>query len=319
MKNPHFLKLLPLAILALTLVGTACAQSAASQERVATDESTRRSVIDQASSYLFWNSSSSDYAPASPGDSDLGEQLLLTRKERYKPFRIYAELNEYWTNNAGLTQSNMLSDWLMVPQFGLNYTPQLTSNLFGDFSVRQQLFRYASNTQLNFNSTDMDAGLIYVVRQLGDLAVFGRYHFTLLTDPEMSTSTYNQQTMKFGVQKPFILSRAHMVYVGSSAEVNIAGWPSYALKNNFDIFAGYQASLTRNINASLYYRIALFNYTQGGRDDLNQNIGMGLSWIINDWFSINTVASFAFNSSNTQNNSYWAFMAGSGVSGQIKF
>ncbi|MEO6053261.1 MAG: hypothetical protein ABIP97_04545 [Chthoniobacterales bacterium] len=317
MKTVHSLRLF-FVIGLLVFAATLHAQDASAQQRVAREESTRRSVIDQASAYLLANSASS-YAPSSPGDSDLGEQLMLTRRERYRAFQIYADFNEYWTNNAGLTQNNPVSDWLMAPQFGLNYTPQIASNLYGEFTVREQLFRYASNTQLDFNSTDTGAGLIYVVRQLGDLSVFGRYHFTLLTDPGMGSSTYNQQTLKFGVQKPFVLSRAHMIYVGSSAEINLAGSPGYALKNTFDFFTGYQAALTRNINASLYYRISLFNYTQGGRDDLNQNASFGLSWVITDWFSINSVASFGFNSSNTENNNYWVFMVGSGVSAQFKF
>ncbi|MEO6847743.1 MAG: hypothetical protein ABI443_09290 [Chthoniobacterales bacterium] len=304
-------------LLAILACGSLHAQDTAAQRQVASDESNRREVNDQANAFIRANQTG--YADSSPGDSDLGEQLLLTRKEKYRPFQAYANFNEYYTNNAALSQHNMQSDFLMVPQFGLTYTPQLANNLYAELTAQTQLFRYARNSALNFNSFDAGAGLIYVVRQLGDLSFFGRYHSTLLTNPDVNSLTYSDQTLRFGVQKPFTLSRAHYVYVGSSAEVIIAGEPQYALKNDFGVFAGYQVALTRQLTGSFYYRISLFNYVQGGRDDLNQTISAGLSWNITNWFAVNAVASFAFNSSNTDNDSYWAFMSGAGVSGQLKF
>ena len=115
-------------LLAIFACGSVHAQDTAAQRQVASEESNRREVTDQANSFIQANQSG--YADSSPGDSDLGEQLLLTRKERYRPFQAYANFNEYYTNNAGLTQNNMQSDFLMVPQFGLTYTPQLANNLY---------------------------------------------------------------------------------------------------------------------------------------------------------------------------------------------
>ncbi len=264
-------------------------------------------------------SSQVGFAPPSPGDEDLGEQLLLTSNAGYQPFTIYGSVTEFFTTNASLVDDGRGADWFNLMQAGVNWLPQLSGNLFGEFTARQDLFRYAKYSELSFNSTNLTGGLIYVIRQLGDLSVYGRYGFTLLTNASANNQLYHEQYLKFGLQKPFILSRAHFVYTGISAHVPLGGAPSEALRDQFVGYLGYQAMLTRSVSASAFYQIGYIPFRDTGRRDWNQILSGSISYNILKYFSASASVSAAFNSSNESYFDYSVLNLGMGVSGNVQF
>jgi len=264
-------------------------------------------------------SSQSAFAPTSPGDSDLGEQLILTRSERYRSLTVFGDAYEYFTTNAFLTRTAPQSDFFTLLQAGAIWMPHLTGNLYGEATVREQLYRYARFSELNFNSLDVGGGLIYVIRQLGDLSVFGRYNFNLITNSSVNADLYHDQTLKFGLQKPFLLSRAHFVYTGISAEVVLEGEPDYALREKIGGYLGYQISLTRSLKANVFYQLFYLPYRQNGRADWNHLLSTSLTWDVLPGFSVNAVVSGIFNESNESFYQYNALNLGAGLTGQLKF
>src|SRR4051812_27710404 len=44
-------------------------------------------------------------APTSPGDADIGQQVLLKRTNKATPFSAFATVSGYYTNNAALTNA----------------------------------------------------------------------------------------------------------------------------------------------------------------------------------------------------------------------
>ena len=77
---------------------------------------------------------------AAPGDTDLGEQLILKRVEAYQPFTISAGVPFYWTSNVALTRSGERSDFVVAPAAAAFYEPRITNTLYGLIDVREQLF-----------------------------------------------------------------------------------------------------------------------------------------------------------------------------------
>ena len=173
------------------------------------------------------------YAPPSPADPDLGEQRLLIPDQRYQAFSLFANVSEFYTSNAALTNGGEQGDWFTAMQFGASWVPRIAGSLYGEVTALQQLYRYADLTGLSFNSLDLGGGLIYVIRELGDLSVFARYNYNLLTNASADDSLYYQQTIRLGLQKPFVFSRAHSATLGFNADLNLDGWPGYALRNRF--------------------------------------------------------------------------------------
>src|SRR5882762_1755105 len=51
-----------------------------------------------------------NYAAASPNDSDLGEQAILKRVEKYQPFTLETGVPIYYTSNVALVDRGRVSD-----------------------------------------------------------------------------------------------------------------------------------------------------------------------------------------------------------------
>ena len=303
--------------LALTLLlgWSAAAQSPAN---ISTDtDVARRNMITALTGQAF--SPEPGYAPPSPSDEDLGEQRLLVPDARYKSLTLFANASEFYTSNAALTNGGAQGDWFTALQFGGSWVPRIKGSLFGEVSVLQQLYRYAEFSNLSFNSLDVGGGLIYAFRDLGDLSAFARYNYNLLTDASASNSIFYQQTIRLGLQKPFVFSRAQSATVGLQTDLNLDGWPDYALRNRFALLLSYQANLTRKLQASLFYQLAYFPFLDVDRRDWNQILGAGLAYNFAPWFSVNASVSASFNDSNENFYTYNVLNTGAGVSAVLRF
>jgi len=259
------------------------------------------------------------YAPPSPADDDLGEQRLLVPDSRYKSLTLFANASEFYTTNAELTNGGVQGDWFTALQFGATWLPRIAGNLYGEVSALQQLYRYADLSGLSFNSLDLGAGLIYVFRDFGDLSVFARYNYNLLTNASASESIFYKQTIRMGLQKPFVFNRAHSATIAFNTDLNLDGWPDYALRNRFALLAGYQANLTRRLQANLFYQIAYFPFLDTNRRDWNQILSAGLAYNFTPWFSLNASVSASFNDSSDNFYTYDVLNTGAGVSAMLKF
>lgn len=296
--------------------GTAMAQSPANI--VSTDaDVARRDMVTAMTGQAF--APEPGYAPPSPADQDLGEQRLLVPDSRYKSFTLFANASEFYTSNAALSNAGAQGDWFTALQFGGSWVPRIKGSFFGEVSALEQLYRYAQNPDLSFNSLDVGAGLIYVFREFGDLSAFARYNYNLLTDASSSNSIFYQQTIRLGLQKPFVFSRAHSATVGLQTDLNLDGWPDYALRNRFALLLGYQANLTRKLQANLFYQIAYFPFFATDRQDWNQILSAGLAYNFTPWFSVNASVSASFNDSNENFYTYNVLNTGMGVSAVIRF
>lgn len=301
----------------LLLACTVGAQTPPSRE-VSTDaDVSRRDMVSGITGRLF--APEPAFAPPSPSDNDLGEQRILVPDERYKAFTIFANASEFYTSNAQLSNSGGQSDWLTAIQLGASWIPRITGNLFGEATAMQQFFRYAEDGGLNFNSLDLGGGLIYVLRDLEDLSFFARYNWNMLTDGGGGDVIFEQQTIRLGLQKPFVFSRAHSAVVSFQTDLNLAGFPDYSLRNRFALLGGYQANLTRHVQANLFYQIAYLPFAEVSRQDLNQILSAGLAWNFNEQISINASVSASFNESNESFFTYSVLNTGGGVSAVFKF
>ncbi len=315
-KTPHS-RIIPVALI-MALSGAAVTAQTPPPRQVSTDADVSRSeMVNATTGRLF--SPEPAFAPPSPSDSDLGEQRVLVPDSRYKAFTIFANASEFYTSNAALSSSSPQGDWLTAVQLGASWLPRISGNLFGEATVMQQFFRYADLSGLSFNSLDVGGGLIYVLRDLEDLSFFARYNWNMLTDAEASDSIFQQQTIRMGLQKPFVFSRAHSAVVSFQTDLNLGGFPDYSLRNRFALLGGYQANLTRHIQANLFYQIAYLPFAEISRRDWNQILSAALSYKFNEQFSINGSISASFNESNDNFFTYSVLNTGAGISALFKF
>ena len=111
------------------------------------------------------------YAATSPNDSDLGEQAILKRVEKYEPFTLETGVPIYYTSNVALVDRGQMSDVIISPAIGITYAPKLGRTLYGEFTLRQQFFYYQDFTSFNFASFDAIAGVLYAMPELHNLTL----------------------------------------------------------------------------------------------------------------------------------------------------
>jgi hypothetical protein len=264
--------------------------------------------------------SAQTFAPASPADSDIGEQILLQPEQKYQAFSAWTNWNVFWTSNAQLLDdTNGGSDTFLSGTVGGSWLPYLGNNLFADFSAEQSMFRYARNGSLDFNSLRLQAGFIYVVRQLDDLTLFTHYTYDLLTSRGLESQIYDDHVWTVGARKVWTLSRALLLYASANADFTLGGEPSYALRNEFSLLGGGQVSLTRNLKLDLYYRVAAQDYRYTSRADFNQLIGGGLTFEVTRWLSVQAMSTLGINNSTQSQYDYFAANLGGGVGIMVNF
>lgn len=259
------------------------------------------------------------FAPASPADPDIGEQVILQPEQRYQAFSAWTNWNVFWTNNAELLDDTQGSDTFLSGTVGGAYLPHLGGNLFLDLSAEQGLYRYARNAGLDFESLQLRAGLVYVIRPLGDLSLFSHYVYDLLTSRGWDDEIYSAHTWSTGARKVFSLNRANVFYASASVDFTLGGEPSYALRNEFAALLGYQLALTRHVKIDLYYRAAAQAYRYADRADFNQLIGGGVTFEVTRWLSVQALSTLGINRSTDEDYSYFAANLGGGVGVLVNF
>ena len=256
-------------------------------------------------------------APPSPGDADLGQQVLLKRQEKATPFSAFASLSGFYTNNAALTNAAQVEDFFFVGEVGVSYQPRITRDLVAEITVRQADFRYARYDVLDFESLNVGAGLSYSPQVLRGVLLSARYNFNRLTDGKEHDEFFKNQTLTLAAMRSFELSKAHYIYVGGSA---VLGWsdPVAPGRNEYGGVLGYHLNWSRAVSTDLFYRAALFDYTRG-REDWNQTLALSARWDVTRWFNVTGTISEGFNNSNAHIFNYQVFNGGVVLAGVITF
>lgn len=265
------------------------------------------------------------FAPPSPSDSDIGEQIILKEPNAYDAWSVYADSGFFWTSNARLLRESAASDTYFTTGINVNFLPYLGNNFFLDFSGQFRIYRYIENPDLDFNYTQGKAGLIYVIRELADTTLFINYQYDLLTsrgflpNVDEAAQTYAAHTLAYGVRKAFIYSRGLSFYASYTGEFTLGGRPGFALTNAQSFLVGSQVGLTRFLNLDVYYRFTVYDFRQNNRIDVNNLIGGGITLVPVDWLSVQAITTLAFNHSNESFFSYFAATLGGSLSLSVKF
>ena len=256
-------------------------------------------------------------APSSPGDPDIGQQVLLKRKEKATPFSAFATLSGFYTNNAALTNAVRVDDFFFVGEVGVSYQPRITRDLVAEITVRQADFRYAQYDVLDFESFNVGAGLTYTPRFLGGVGLSARYNFNRLTDGKEHDEFFKNQTLTLAAQRTFELSKAQYVFVGCSA---VLGWsdPVAPQRDEYGVSLGHHLNWSRALSSDVFYRAAYFDYTRG-RHDWNQTVAVSVKWDVTRWFNVTGTVSGGFNNSNEHVLNYQVFNGGIVLAGTITF
>jgi hypothetical protein len=259
----------------------------------------------------------SAYAPRSPGDSDLGEQLLLRRNEKLDDFLVQADVFVFWTNNAEHVDTNRKSDAFWGWRSFVNWHPNITSQLIADVGVTQDWYRYDRFDDLDFETLAATAGLIYLEPRLKNVAFFAQYEFDRFTqDFDDLTRSHS---IRAGAQKQFVFNRRSNLVTSLLGDWDFDNNVDSLKRNEYQAEVAWNYKLLQPLELTLSYRYTLFDYTEVDRSDSLHSLNLCLVYSPNKWLQIYAGANYNFNNSNHAVYDYEAANMGGGVGAKVKF
>lgn len=297
---------------ALLLPGAVSAQTLTDAARTTRDT---LSALNRFDSF----SPTDDFASPSPADSDLGEQLLLTQNQRYRPFSVRANWATTWTSNAFYTPDNPVGDVFMSASAEAVALPHLGNNYFLEATARLEGYRFFRNPVLDFNSIEAGAGLLKVFREFADLGVYARYEYSELFSPRGAGELLHEHSLITGARKMFQFSRANALFLSAEASFTLGGAPEYALASEYTFFAAHQLQWSRYFQTSLFYQMQTLAFLEGGRADVRNSLGLSLNLQPVKWLSIYSSMWLGWNASNEEQYNFFVANLGGGVGASINF
>ena len=310
-----FAQACPLICLVLAVLLTAIPARAQSVANAARSTRDTLSVWDRFDSF----GPADGFASPSPADADLGEQQLLARNQRYRPFSINANYSTTWTSNAFYTPNNPVSDVMMGVSLGAVVLPHLGNNFFFEGAGKIQGYRYFLNPVLDFNSIQASAGLLKVFREFGDLGLYAKYEYAELFSPRGAGELLHEHSIVTGVRKMFQFSRANSLYLSAEASFSLGGDPSYALASEYLFFAAHQIQWSRYVQTSLFYQMQTLAFQDDGRADFRNSLGFTVNFLPLKWLSFYSTTWLGWNASNQSQYNFFVANLGGGLGASINF
>ena len=304
------------AVAALAPVSLLKAQQVSVQDRA---ELLRTPTTSPSDPYSEENGVDNGRAAESANDADIGEQEILKRVERYEPFTVSVATPFYYTSNVALVRAGEQSDVLFAPAAGVTYAPRFTQTLYGSFSVQRQEFYYDKFTGLDFGSFDVRAGLSYILPKAHNLMLHAEYDYNRLTGSNSFNGFFSNHSIFLSAELPFRFGRAQQVSLGADTNVSLGASPSAPQRDEFDVYVGYAASLTRSFSVGAVGRVFVRDYRSFSRTDVSEVFALTANYRINKYFSAGAASTLAWSQSSNSVFDYNVANIGGALSLTFKF
>ena len=265
---------------------------------------------------------SNDYAPASPGDSDLGEQLVLMPAQEYLPFSLELTETVHWTSNAGLSDLDVrteLEDIYSATDLRFSYFPQIGDNSYFEFSTGYAIYRYMDYSSLNFDRFETSVGLVHNFRDLNNLIGWTRFNYYRLLDSSGHDDLFTDYSLELGLYYPIPLSSRHKAFGSYSSKFSLDADPGSLRRHQHWISGGYTYTPSDRFKISAYGGLHVYDYVESGRTDLLYDLGLALTTHLTDRIDAVISANYSWNDSNTTGFDYEVADIGAKLGLTMKF
>jgi hypothetical protein len=259
------------------------------------------------------------FAPSSPGDDDLGDQLILKRAQKATPWRATLATNLFWTNNGANAAGARQSDWVYGGRVAVGWQPQIHKTWFADVGVSQDIYRYDRLSVLNFESFGAEAAILKTLPQLGNALLFAGLTYQQITNDTFSNSVLDTLSLRVGFQKTHQFDWRQAISFNVLADFDVVTDVDALFRRELHAGASYRYKLLHNLAVVASYRFTLFDYTRVARQDTLHIAGLGLEWKATSWLQLLLSGNFAFNNSSNDFFDYEASTLGLAAVCQIRF
>ena len=211
-----------------------------------------------------------------------------------------------------------MGDNFFLADLGVAWTRPISQNFALNVGVRQQVFRYDRFSAFDFNGLNIGAGASYLLPGLGGIVLTGAYSYDRLTDRHQN-EFYTNHMLSIGLQKTWVLSRAHNIFAAYDSDFSVATDPGNQRYHYHRLSIGYNVDLTRRFSGHLAYRLMLADYGTIGRLDVDNLLSLGFVYKITPWCNVSAIGSYIFNSSNRPAFEYQVGNVGANLGFSLRF
>lgn len=259
-------------------------------------------------------------APESPGDADLGDQVILSSTERRKAFTAWLDSSLFWTDNAYNIGGVKTEDWFYVGGLNLAWQQPLGGRFYADAYAGQHWYRYDEDTRLNYDLGEIRLGVLAVLPELRNAILSLHYGYQRITDGIDHEELYEAHLIRLGLQKTFLIDHRNSIAAGVLTSFATGTSPDILQRHEYALQLAYNLKLTSQLHLSTVYRLSYFDYFNfQGREDWYQNMGVSLNYLPSDNFEISLGYYFAVNSSNNSFFDYQTQLGGISLAAKIRF
>jgi hypothetical protein len=259
------------------------------------------------------------FAPESPGDDDIGQQLILKDSERERWLSAQLDTFTFWSDNPANLSTGEEDDVFWGSQLNVGAQPRLGQRLYADAFISQQMYRYDENDLLDYEYLQASLGLIYLEPRLWNSMLFAQFQYGRTTNDDFSNEILNSISFLAGIQKTVLFDRRNSLYI------NVMG--DWDLDTDVDQFAhseyiadlSYRFKIMRDLVLSASYRFTWFDYQDVDRADALNTMGVYLTWMPKKWLNVYVGSSFNINESDVDTFDYETTNIGGGVGIHFRF
>jgi hypothetical protein len=248
---------------------------------------------------------------------DIGDQEILRRKARHKPYRVLGSVNQRITNNAALSPFVEDSDLLSTVTAGFELYPLEGNPKPLTLSAKQQLFRYRDNSAFDFDRLVLEARGTRQQDLYGVPLFFsGKYSYEEIRNGSSSGGADRGDLIRSfhliggSVRYFHLISRYEGLIPAISMEIEQTEGLNGQVgsfrdneKNRFASSVTYFNQYSRKLSLFGSARLQHTEYdfvqtVNGQREDDNVSFTAGGEWSFNDYLKLNVTAYHGRNNSN---------------------
>jgi hypothetical protein len=269
-----------------------------------------------------------------PGESaDVGPQYLMLSKPRRRWLEASTDVQFYYTSNVFLSEKGAVDTGVLLMTAQAAFAPEPFAVGGGELALkagyREQMYLYGLDDTANqLNNLDFDVATVFASARYGFGQNWTAYleldYNRYLSHEEHWTEFYTEVAPTWVLERKFELGAnqifsasyagtAHWTYTDAPSNINDRIDSILALSWSWQFFPRWILQPSYRIQHTYYWQ-------NSDRNDFFHTLGLSVAWLVNDWASVRTFATWEARVSNDPDVSdYQKTDAGLGLSVALRF
>lgn len=260
------------------------------------------------------------FAPESPADADIGQQLILKRNERQRDFGLYLNSAMFYTDNAAQVSAGAKEDWFFAGGATFTWQPRIARRFYFDSFVSENWYRYDKFNILDYEALEGSAGVIVLMPEIWNTLWHVHYYYERITQGIDETPIYQTHNIRAGVQKALPIDHHNSINLSLLASLSLDATPRELQRHEYSAAVGWNYKVTHRWLLNLSYRVLYYDYFNlEGRQDWNHNFAAALIFRPWEWMDLVASWNYTLNRSNKPAFDYDTQLAGPALSIKARF